>query len=203
VRALAAFLVVASVGSVAGAAPVKRPAPRPIPPIWLGVFDPQLPVHAPWDGEVLAPVAHAGTVRVLAPQTGDAASGEVVVVHPMLRKQATGKVDRGAVALTEFAYDQRDGDDGVIVMPGGTPVAFVAPTRFDSLAIRQVLGKVDMLAGVKRALLRLEIATVDLDGDGKADLASTYGCTAWFDGACQSRGQFVLVRRGARWSIVE
>lgn len=201
--ALTVVLIVASVRAGVAAPGKPKVAPRPPPPIWLGVFDPQLPVHAPWDGEALTPVAHGGVVRVLAPQRGPAAQGDVVIVHPLLRKTATGAVDRGAVAVADFAFDQRDGDDSVIVLPAGTPVAFLAPTRYDELAIRQTLGKVEMLAGVRRALQRLEIATVDLDGDGKADLASTYGCTAWFDGACQSKGQFVLVRRGARWMIVE
>jgi hypothetical protein len=37
---------------------------------------------------------------------------------------------------------------------------------------------------------------------GKAELAVTYGCTVWFDGSCQARGQFVLARRRARWVVV-
>jgi hypothetical protein len=127
----------------------------------------------------------------------------VVVVHPLLGKTAAGTVDKGAVVLGDFAFDQRDGDDGVIVLPGGTPVAFVAPTRADVAAVRAMLVRTEALAGVRRALDGLELGAIDVDADGKADMIATYGCTTWFDGACQSRGQFVLVRRGGRWTIVD
>lgn len=197
------------IGGDAVAAPQPRPGglgvkpPAPLPPIWIGVFDPGLPPHAPWDNTRLTPVAHGGAVRVLTPSRGTAASGEVVVVHPLLGKVASGKVERGAVAVADFAFDQRDGDDGVIVLPGGTPVAFVAPSKADAAAVRATLVRTEALAGGRRALDRLELAAIDVDGDGKADVIATYGCAAWFDGACQSRGQFVLARRGARWAIVE
>ena len=206
-------LAVVLLGGVAAAAPGKPVPAKPAGPagskpvaalqVWIGVFDPRLPVHAPWDNAKLTPVAHGGAVRVLAPDSGAPASGEVVVVHPLLGKMATGKVDKGAVALAEFAFDQRDGDDGVLVLPGGTAVAFVEPSKADVAAIRAVLVRTEALAGVRRALDGLELGAVDVDGDGKADLVTTYGCTTWFDGACQSRGQFVLARRGARWTIVE
>jgi hypothetical protein len=191
-----AVLAVVVLGGVAAAAP----APKPLPPIWIGVFDPKLPVHSPWDNAKLTPVSHGGAVRVLTPQSGAAASGEVVVVHPLLGKAATGK---GAVELAEFAFDQRDGDDGVIVLPAGTAVGFVAPSKTDLAAIKATLARTDALAGVRRALVGIELGAIDVDGDGKADVVATYGCTAWFDGACQSRGQFFLVRRGARWAIFE
>lgn len=189
-------------GGVAAAAPVGKPAPAPLQ-LWIGVFDPKLPVHPPWDNAKLTPVAHGGTVRVLRPGTGPAASGDVVVVHPLLGKAATGKVEGGAVALADFAYDQRDGDDGVLVLPGGTPVAFVELGKPDAAAIKATLIRSEALAGVRRSIDGLELGAIDVDGDGKADLATTYGCAAWFDGSCQSRGQFVLARRGARWAIVE
>jgi len=196
-------------GGVAVAAPASsaepvaaKPAAAALP-LWIGVFDPKLPAHPPWDNAKLTPVAHGGTVRVLTPDRGAAASGDVVVVHPLLGKQAAGKVDKGAVALADFAFDQRDGDDGVIVLPGGTPVAFVAPSKADVAAVRAALVRTEALAGVRRALDGLELAAVDLDGNGKPDVIATYGCTTWFDGACQSRGQFVLVQRGGRWAIVE
>jgi hypothetical protein len=188
-------------GGVAAAAPA--PSVKPAPPVWIGVFDPNLPAHPPWDNAKLTPVVHGGTVRVLAPDHGPAASGDVVVVHPLLGKLAAGKVDRGAVVLADFAFDQRDGDDGVIVVAGGTPVAFVAPSKADVAVVRAALVRTEALAGVRRALDGLELGGVDLDGDGKADVIATYGCTTWFDGACQSRGQFVLVRRGGRWAILE
>lgn len=167
------------------------------------MFDPKLPAHPPWDNAKLTPVAHGGAVRVLASDRGPAASGDVVVVHPLLGKTAAGKVDRGAVVLSEFAFDQRDGDDGVIVLPGSTPVAFVAPSKPDVAAVRAALVRTEALAGVRKALDGVELGAIDVDADGKADVIATYGCTTWFDGACQSRGQFVLVRRGGRWTIVE
>lgn len=188
-------------GGVAAAAPAK-PA-RPAPPIWIGVFDPRLPVHPPWDNARLTPVSHGGAVRVLAPESGAPAAGDVVIVHPLLGKTATGKIDQGTVMLADFAFDQRDGDDGVLVLPAGTPVAFVAPSKADVAAITALLVRTDAIAGVRRALAGIELGAIDIDGDGKADVVSTYGCTAWFDGSCQSRGQFVLVRRGARWTLVE
>lgn len=193
----------------AAAAPPARPGglgvkpPAPLPAIWIGVFDPGLPPHAPWDNARLTPVAHGGAVRVLTPSSGHAASGDVVIVHPLLGKLATGKVDHGTVAVADFAFDQRDGDDGVIVLPGGTPVAFVAPSKADTAAVRATLVRTEALAGVRRALDSLEVAAIDVDGDRKADVVATYGCAAWFDGACQSHGQFVLARRGGRWAIVE
>jgi hypothetical protein len=210
-----AVWVVFLLGGVASAAPAsKAPPARPpavkpspasatVPPFWIGVFDPGLPVHPPWDHAKLTPVAHGGSVRVLTPERGPAAAGDVVIVHPLLAKVATGKVDKGTVALAEFAFDQRDGDDGVVVLPGGTAVAILAPSKADVAAISALLVRTDAIAGVRRALAGIEIGAIDVNGDGKADVITTYGCTAWFDGSCQSRGQFVLARRGARWAIVE
>jgi len=201
--ALAAVLA----GGVAAAGPARAAPPAAgkaaPPPLWIGVFDPKVPSHPPWDNPKLTPVAHGGAVRVLTPDHGPAASGDVVVVHVLLGKTAPGKVDRGAVVLSEFAFDQRDGDDGVIVMPAGTPVAFVAASKADVAAVRATLIHTEALTGVRRALDGLELGAIDVDADGKADLIATYGCTTWFNGACQSRGQFVLVRRGGRWTIVE
>jgi hypothetical protein len=201
---LAGVLLGGVAAAVAGPVSAQPASGKPAPPaLWIGVFDPGLPAHPPWDNAKLTPVAHGGMVRVLTPDRGAAASGDVVVVHPLLGKQAAGKVDKGAVALADFAFDQRDGDDGVIVVPGGTPVAFVAPSKADVAAVRAALVRTEALAGVRRALDGLELAAVDLDGNGKPDAIATYGCTTWFDGACQSRGQFVLVQRGGRWAIVE
>jgi hypothetical protein len=203
-RAALVAVGIVGLGSLAAAAPPGKPAAKPQPqPLWIGVFDPKLPVHPPWDTGKLTPVAHGGAVRVLTPAAGAPASGDVVIVHPLLGKTATGTVDKGTVALAAFAYDQRDGDDGVVVLPAGTAVTFVAPAKADVAAIQATLVRTDALAGVRRALAGLELAAVDLDGDGKADVVTTYGCAAWFDGSCQSKGQFVLVRRGARWAIVE
>jgi hypothetical protein len=201
-------LAVVLAGGVAAAAPARPGAlgvkpPAPPVEVWIGVFDPGLPAHAPWDNAKLTPVAHGGTVRVLTPSSGPAASGDVVIAHPLLGKLAAGKVDKGAVAVADFAFDQRDGDDGVVVLPGGTPAAFVAPSKADVAAVRATLVRTESLAGVRRALDSLELGAIDVDGDGRADVIATYGCAAWFDGACQSRGQFVLARRGGRWAIVE
>ena len=171
--------------------------------MWIGVFDPKLPVHPPWNNAKLTPVPHGGTVRVLTSASGPAASDDVVIVHPLLGKIATGKVDRGTVTLAEFAFDQRDGDDGVLVLPGGTPVAIVPPSKQDVAAISAVLVRTDALAGVRRALAGIEFGAIDIDADAKADVVTTYGCTAWFDGSCQSKGQFVLARRGPRWAIID
>lgn len=197
---LVPVLAAVGFGGVAAAAPAPKAA---APPVWIGVFDPNLPVHPPWDNTKLTPVPHGGAVHVLTPADGPAASGDVVIVHPLLGKTAAGKVDKGAVMLAEFAFDQRDGDDGVIVLPGSTAVVIVAPSKPDVDAIKATLVKTDTLAGVKRALAGLELAGIDIDGDGKADVVATYGCSAWFDGSCQSRGQFFLARRGARWVILE
>lgn len=174
-----------------------------LPPVWIGVFDPQMGAHAPWDNEKRTPIDHGGAVRVLTPGDRPAASGDVLVLHPLLGKMAPGKIDKGQVVLADFAFDQRDGDDGVVVVPAGTPVAFVAVPKPDEAAIRGALMKDEALAHVKRALIGLELAGVDLDGDGKPDLATTYGCSAWFDGSCQSRGQFVLTRSAGRWNLVD
>jgi len=198
------FLVTVLAAVWLGGVVAAAPAPKaPLPPVWIGVFDPRLPAHPPWDNPKLTPVPHGGAVRVLAPERGPAASGDVVIVHPLLGKTAAGKVDHGMVALAEFAFDQRDGDDGVIVLPGGSVVAIVAPSAADVAAIKATLIKTDTLAGVRRALAGLELAAIDIDGDGKADVVTTYGCTAWFDGSCQSKGQFFLARRGARWAILD
>jgi hypothetical protein len=201
VRAAVVLTIVGFGNLLTTAAPA---APARPPPVWIGVFAPNLPTHAPWDNAKLTPVEHAGTVRVLTPDNdAPPASGEVVVVHPLLAKTATGTVDKGEVALPDFAFDQRDGDDGVVVLPAGTPVAFVPASKADSAAIATAVVSTAALAKVHRALAGIEIATVDLDGDGKPDLATTYGCSNWFDGSCQSKGQFVLVRRNGRWVIVE
>jgi hypothetical protein len=205
VRSVVIALLLGGVAAAAPAPPAQPATGKSTPPLqlWIGVFDPKLPAHPPWDNAKLTPVVHGGAVRVLAPDRGPAASGDVVVVHPLLGRLAAGKVDKGAVVLADFAFDQRDGDDGVIVLPGGTPVAFVAPSKADVAAVRAALVRTEALAGVRRALDGLELGAVDVDADGKADVIATYGCAAWFDGACQSRGQFVLVRRGGRWMIVE
>jgi hypothetical protein len=170
------------------------------PLVWIGVFHPQIAAHDPWTNDKLTSVAKGGSVRVLSPSDGSAAAtGDVVVVHPLLDKIATGVVANGTVALTDFAYDQRDGDDGVLVFPAGTKATVVAPSKDDVAQVRARVARNDALSGVRKALVGLEVGTVDIDGDGKADYAVTYGCSQWADGHCQSRGQFFLAKRGGRW----
>src|SRR3954462_14763073 len=60
----------ASTGKPAVAAKPAGAAKPGLRPPWTGVFDPQLPVHAPWRNAQLTPVAHAGAVRVLTPEAG-------------------------------------------------------------------------------------------------------------------------------------
>lgn len=188
--------------ALAASAVAAQPASPAPPPLWLGVFDPQLPPHAPWTNTQRTDVPHAGVVRVFAPETGDPATGEVVIVHPLLARRARGAIERGVVAVRDFAYDQRDNNDGVLILPAATPIAFVAPSPADAAAIKAVLLRTDALARVKRALTGLELAGLDTNADGKPDIVTTYGCAAWFDGSCQARGQFVLVRRANRWQLV-
>jgi hypothetical protein len=195
--------LVASTAFAGGAARVAKPEKKPAAPakpsVWIGVFHPAIPAHDPWTNDKLTPMVKGGSVRVLSPSDGGAAaSGEVVIVHPLLSKVANGTIANGAVALAEFAYDQRDGDAGVLVLPGGTKVAVVPTTKEDAAAIRARLARNEALAGVRKALVGLEIATIDSDGDGKADLAVTYGCTQWAGGTCQAHGQFFLAKRAGR-----
>ena len=48
-----------------------------------------------------------------------------------------------------------------------------------------------------------KVGAIDIDGDGKADYAVTYGCNAWGDGQCQSHGAFFLARTGAIWTELQ
>lgn len=190
---------------IAGAAQAA-PAPKPAPvKAWVGTFDPQTPKKPCTADCKLVPTPHAGVVIVLSPSDGsEAASGDVVVVHPLLGAIASGHVDKSRVTLAQFSYDpNRDGDDGVLVLPGGTPAKLVDASKADVAAIRATLLRDEALAGVRKALNNLEVGAVDIDGDGKADFAVTYGCNGWADGECQSRGQFFLAHRGARWVQLE
>src|SRR5439155_14797689 len=146
----------------------------------------------------------AGIVRVLTPSDDSpSASGDVVIVNPLLGVIWHGHVDQGRVAVAWFNYDRRDSADGVLVLPAGTDPKFVEPTKPDVLAIEQTLLRDEVLSGVRRALAGVEVGAIDADGDGKPDYAVTYGCNAWGDGACQSHGQFFLARRGTKWIEIE
>jgi hypothetical protein len=109
----------------------------------------------------------------------------------------------GKIALPLFAIVRREGADAVLLLPAATVVRFVTPTPADEKAIKAVLIKDDVLAGVKRSLAGLEVGAIDVDGDGKADFAVTYGCNAWGDGQCQSHGEFLLERTGAVWQELQ
>ncbi|MEO9156236.1 MAG: hypothetical protein ABI591_11590 [Kofleriaceae bacterium] len=164
---------------------------------WLGVFRPTAPLAA---SATRAVVGRAGEVIVLTPSDGSPApTGEVAVVQPLTGMNIAGTIVHGRIALPLFAIDRREGADAVLLLPAAAVVRFVTPTPADVKAIEAVLIKDDVLAGVRRSLAGLEIGAVDLDGDGKADYAVTYGCNAWGDGQCQSHGAFFVVRTGAVW----
>ena len=183
---------------LAGTAHAEVPRPQ----AWLGVFRP-----TPADlerSDTRAVIGHAGEVVVLTPGDGSPApTGAVVVVQPLTGMNLAGTIDHGRITLPLFAIDRRDGADAVLLVPAGTTVVFVEPSKADGVAIRAALMKNEVLSGVRRALADLEIGAIDVDGDRKADFAVTYGCNAWADGLCQSHGQFVLARRGSAWFELE
>jgi hypothetical protein len=167
---------------------------------WLGVFRPAAKVEP---SETRAIVGRAGEVVVLTPGDGSAApTGEVAVVQPLVGMNLVAPIAGGKIALPLFAIDRRAGADTVLLLPANTVVKFVAPTAADVKAIKLALLKNEVLSGVKRSLNDLEVGAIDTDGDGKADFAVTYGCNAWADGQCQSRGAFVVTRTGAAWHEV-
>jgi hypothetical protein len=168
---------------------------------WLGVFRPAATVEP---SATHAIVGRAGEVVVLTPGDGSPPpSGEVAIVQPLVGMNLVAPIARGRIALALFAIDRREGADTVLLLPAQTIVKFVAPTAADVKAIKLALLKNEVLSGVKRSLNDLEVGAVDTDGDGKADFAVTYGCNAWADGQCQSRGAFVVARTGAAWREVQ
>jgi hypothetical protein len=183
-------------------------AAAPVSKAWLGTFEPAERAPACSDCKGPHVVPRTGAVRVLPPGEGAAPEGEVVIASPLLGLVVRGKVDGGRIALPFFAYDERDSDNTVVLLPGDTVARFVAATAADLAAIKEALVREDALSVGRRdlalhALRDLEVGALDLDGDGKADLVATYGCTAWFDGNCQAHGQFFLVHRGAKWVEIE
>ena len=174
-------------------------APAPVK-AWLGTFQPAAPTEHCSDCTKRKIQPCAGSVRVLtSPDSATPPAGDVTVVSPLLGVVSTGKLDQGSVSVPWFNYDLRDSDDGVVVLPAGTPVGLIPTSPGERKEIEQALLKNEVLSGVRRALAGVEIGVIDVDGDGKADLAVTYGCNAWADGQCQSKGQFFLVHRGTRW----
>jgi hypothetical protein len=172
--------------------------------VWIGTFAPDRVQPACGDCAKPEIAPHAGVVRVLTPADDTPpASGDVLVVSPLLGVIVRGHVDQGRVAIPWFNFDRRDSADGVLVLPANAEPTLVTPTKLDVIGIEQAVLRDEVLAGVRRALIGLEIGAVDLDHDGKADLVVTYGCNAWADGGCQSHGQFFLVRRGAKWVEID
>jgi len=168
---------------------------------WLGVFRPADKLVA---SDTRAVVGRAGDVVVLTPSDGSAApTGDVTIVQPLVGMNVVATIDHGKIALPLFAIDRREGADAVLLLPPTVTVRFVTPTAADEKAIKAVLIKDDVLSGVKRSLNGIEIGAIDLDGDGKADYAVTYGCNAWGDGQCQSHGAFFLARTGAVWKELQ
>jgi hypothetical protein len=166
----------------------------------LGVFKPVDPV-SPTDK--MAVRAHAGEVIVLTPAKGDVPTGDVTLVQPLIGMIAHTKLDGVKAKLSYFLLDARDGEDGLLVLPGNVQPRLVNPSKLDIAAIHAALLRDEVLSGVKRAINGTEIGAIDVDGDGIADYAVTYGCNAWGDGQCQSHGQFFLVRAGTRWVEIE
>jgi hypothetical protein len=167
------------------------------PHAWLGTFTPEVEPGVSPTREV---VARAGVVTVLTPADGSPVpTGDVAVVQPLLGMNiATTLTDRRA-KLALFGVDRREYASSVLVVPADAQVRFVVPSASDVKSIRAALAKEDSLSGVKRALADLEIGAIDVDGDGKADFAITYGCTVWGDGLCQVHGQFSLSSAKGAW----
>lgn len=169
--------------------------------VWLGSFTPAKPVEV---SEARAVVGRAGTITVLTPADGSPPpTGEVAVVEPLTGMNIVGTVDKGKVVLPLFAIDRRAYANAVIVVPATTTVKFVQPSPADVKSIKAALAKDEALSHVKRALDHLEIGAADTDGDGKADVALTYGCTVWGDGQCQVFGQQALIAKHGIWLELE
>jgi hypothetical protein len=197
-----ALIVVIAMTAMAAADPKKPEAPA----AWIGTFIPNTKTPCSAGCETAKPVARPGLVRVLTPSDGGAAAtGLVMIVQPLIKAYGSGKVDKGVVTMASFPYDEnRDTDNNVLVLPSGSKATLIEPTKADVAAIKAtLLAKAEELANIRKSVATLEVVGVDSDGDGKADLAVTYGCNAWADGSCQSRGQFFLARRGLRWVVIE
>jgi hypothetical protein len=198
-------IAAAATATTATAAPAGKSGP-PKPAVWLGVFLPNVKLPCKAGCGALAPTPRGGFVRVLTPSDGSKPpTGQVTIVHPLTKAVVSGVVLNGIVPVAAFAHDEnRDNDDSVLVLPGDVKPAIVPVTSGDVLPIRTaLLAQAEELAKVRKSLDHLEIALVDIDGDGKPDLAATFGCNNWADGSCQSRGQFFLAKRGTRWVVIE
>jgi hypothetical protein len=142
-------------------------------------------------------------VIVLTPASGTVPSGEVTLVQPLIGMIAHAKLEGTKAMLSYFLLDAREGEEGLLVLPGHVEPRLVTPSKADVTAIHAALLRDEVLSHVKRSIDGTEIGAIDIDGDGTADYAVTYGCNAWGDGQCQSHGQFFLARAGTRWVEIE
>jgi hypothetical protein len=186
--------------SVAGGAPAPKGGVI-APTVWLGTFEPTKPVEVSPTREV---VARGGVVTALTPATGaPAPAGPIAVVQPLVGMNIAATLDHGHAKLALFGVDRRQYANSVLLVAPTLEVRFVVPSAADLKAIRAALAKDDALSGVRRALNDLEVGAIDVDGDGKADYAITYGCTVWGDGQCQVHGQFALAKTSGVWHEME
>ncbi len=168
---------------------------------WLGSFDPADKLAASDTRDV---VGRPGTITVLTPEDGSPApTGEVTIVEPLFGMNLVAPIERGHIAVPLFAIDRREYAGTVLLLPPATIVRFVTPSAADDKAIRALLFKNDALSGVKRAVAGVEIGAIDIDRDGKADFALTYGCTVWGDGACQVHGQYAFAQVKGVWREIK
>jgi hypothetical protein len=175
---------------------------------WLGTYIPAQHEKPCDDCKAPRVVASAGSVRVLPSGDGPPPDGKVIVASPLLGLVVPGTIDKGTIQIAFFTLDTRDSDDGVVLLPADTVARFVKPTAADVLAIKDAIARADLLSVgdrnmTMRALRDMEVGALDLDGDGKADVVATYGCTQFFQSSCQTRGQFFLAHRGAKWVQIE
>lgn len=191
-----AVLVLVALGATAAAAPAP-------PQAWVGQVKPDGEALPPCGDCAPSPVQRGGTLVVLPPKDVAPPAGDVVLVQPLVGIVLGAHVDQGRAALAWFLADRRDGDNGVLVLPAKTPVRFVAATPADVAQIKAALLRNEVLEHIAKSVAKLEVGAIDIDGDGKADFAVTYGCAAWGDGACQLRGQFMLARRAGKWVELE
>lgn len=155
------------------------------------------------DDCALSPVQGKGELVVLPPKDQAPPDGGVVIVQPFVGLAMPATVAKGHGALAWYLFDRRDNDQSVLVLPAGTAPRFVAVAPADAAQIKATLLKNEVLSHVPKALAKLELAGVDVDGDGKPDYAMTYGCAAWGDGACQLKGQFLLAHARGKWTEME
>jgi len=149
--------------------------------LYASTFTPTVaPAASP--SPTLDAIALPGSIAV-PPTIEDGAT--ILVVQPLLGMAVQTRVEKSRAQLPSFIFDRRVGHAGVVVITNATkPAIFITPSTIEVGAIRAALPDVPATAP-------LEIGAVDLDGDRRADLASTYP------------GQRLLVREGNVWSLVK